>query len=70
MPQTQPQTRTLVLIRHAKSSWDDPNMRDFDRPINERGQHDAPDMGHDLRRGVSDRTGSIAAQPEGHGKPR
>jgi len=45
MPQTQPQTRTLVLIRHAKSSWDDPNMRDFDRPINERGQHDAPDMG-------------------------
>ncbi|TDT43132.1 phosphohistidine phosphatase [Halospina denitrificans] len=45
MPQTQPQTRILVLIRHAKSSWDDPNMRDFDRPINERGQRDAPDMG-------------------------
>lgn len=40
-----PQTRTLVLIRHAKSSWDNPNMRDFDRPLNERGQRDALDMG-------------------------
>lgn len=36
--------RTLFLIRHAKSSWDNPGLRDFSRPLNERGIHDAPKM--------------------------
>lgn len=36
--------KTLVLVRHAKSSWDDPNVADFDRPLNERGKRDAPMM--------------------------
>ena len=36
--------RTLFLIRHAKSSWDHPGLRDFDRPLNERGLHEAPLM--------------------------
>lgn len=36
--------RTLYLIRHAKSSWDTPGLRDFNRPLNERGLHDAPQM--------------------------
>ena len=36
--------RTLYLIRHAKSSWGNPGLRDFDRPLNERGLHDAPRM--------------------------
>lgn len=36
--------RTLFLIRHAKSSWDNPGLRDFNRPLNERGLHDAPKM--------------------------
>lgn len=36
--------KTLFLIRHAKSSWDHPGLRDFDRPLNERGQKDAPRM--------------------------
>ena len=36
--------RTLLLIRHAKSSWGNPGLRDFDRPLNERGLHDAPKM--------------------------
>ncbi len=36
--------RTLYLIRHAKSSWDNPGLRDFNRPLNERGQRDAPLM--------------------------
>ena len=36
--------RTLFLIRHAKSSWDNPGLRDFNRPLNERGLHDAPRM--------------------------
>jgi len=36
--------RTLYLIRHAKSSWDNPGLRDFNRPLNDRGQRDAPLM--------------------------
>ena len=36
--------KTLLLVRHAKSSWDDPAMSDFDRPLNERGKKDAPKM--------------------------
>lgn len=45
--------RTLVLIRHAKSSWANPLESDFDRPLNERGRHDAPIMGDRLKqRGV------------------
>jgi len=36
--------RTLFLIRHAKSSWDNPGLRDFSRPLNERGLHEAPQM--------------------------
>ena len=36
--------KTLLLVRHAKSSWDTPGMKDFDRPLNERGKGDAPEM--------------------------
>ncbi len=36
---------TLSLFRHAKSSWDDPKLKDHDRPLNERGLRDAPRMG-------------------------
>lgn len=36
--------RTLYLCRHGKSSWADPGMQDFDRPLNSRGMHDAPIM--------------------------
>jgi len=36
--------KTLILIRHAKSSWDQPGLSDFDRPLNERGKKDAPVM--------------------------
>ena len=36
--------KTLILIRHAKSSWADPSQSDFDRPLNERGRRDAPEM--------------------------
>ena len=34
----------LTLVRHAKSSWSDPSLSDFDRPLNERGNRDAPRM--------------------------
>ena len=40
--------RTLALVRHAKSSWDEPDRRDFDRPLNDRGQRTAPEMGQRL----------------------
>jgi phosphohistidine phosphatase len=36
--------KTLFLIRHAKSSWDNPSLDDFDRPLNKRGLKDAPFM--------------------------
>jgi len=38
-------TKTLTLVRHAKSSWKDGNLSDRDRPLNKRGEHDAPIMG-------------------------
>jgi Phosphohistidine phosphatase SixA len=36
--------RLLTLLRHAKSSWDHPHQRDFDRPLNPRGLRNAPMM--------------------------
>ncbi len=41
--------KTLTLLRHAKSSWDDPAARDFDRPLNARGQKAAITMGREMR---------------------
>lgn len=41
--------KTLTLLRHAKSSWDDPAMRDFDRPLNRRGRAAARAMGREMR---------------------
>lgn len=37
--------KTLYLLRHAKSSWDDPAQTDFERPLNPRGEKAAPFMG-------------------------
>lgn len=36
--------KTIFLNRHAKSSWDNPELDDFDRPLNQRGKTDAPIM--------------------------
>jgi phosphohistidine phosphatase len=45
--------KRLALLRHAKSSWDDPNLDDFNRPLNERGWKAARRMGRELNhRGV------------------
>lgn len=41
--------KTLILVRHAKSSWDHPGLSDFDRPLNERGKKDAPEMAKRLK---------------------
>ena len=37
--------KKLYLIRHAKSSWDNNNLKDIERPLNKRGEKDAPFMG-------------------------
>ncbi|MEI8278563.1 MAG: histidine phosphatase family protein [Bacteroidota bacterium] len=42
--------RTLVMIRHAKSSWVNPLQSDFERPLTERGREDAPNMGERLKK--------------------
>lgn len=42
-------TCTLILMRHAKSSWGDPSLSDHDRPLNDRGRASARAMGDWLR---------------------
>ena len=41
--------RTLTLVRHAKSSWKDARLADYERPLKRRGERDAPRMGRRLR---------------------
>lgn len=42
--------KTLLILRHAKSSWKRPDLDDHDRPLGARGRRDAPRMGALLRR--------------------
>jgi phosphohistidine phosphatase len=41
--------KRLYVLRHAKSSWDDASLADYDRPLNERGLETAPFMGRLMR---------------------
>lgn len=41
--------KTLLVLRHAKSSWDDASLSDYDRPLNERGKREAPLVGEVMR---------------------
>ncbi len=41
--------KQLIIVRHAKSSWDNPLISDFDRPLNKRGETDAPRMGKKIK---------------------
>src|SRR5688572_17096724 len=41
--------KTLLILRHAKSSWAEPGISDFDRPLNDRGKRDAPRVGEVLQ---------------------
>ncbi len=36
--------KKLIVVRHAKSSWDNPGLPDFERPLNKRGKKNAPFM--------------------------
>src|SRR4029434_2857520 len=41
--------KTLLVLRHGKSSWSDPALDDHDRPLNKRGRRDGPRMGELVR---------------------
>jgi phosphohistidine phosphatase len=41
--------KVLTLLRHAKSGWDDPISRDFDRPLNPKGRRAARTIGREMR---------------------
>ncbi len=44
MPLTTYQMKQLFIVRHAKSDWGDFSLKDFDRPLSERGHKNAPEM--------------------------
>lgn len=54
--------RRLILMRHAKSAWDDPRLADFDRPLNARGREGAAAVGAWLAaRGLAPELGLVSA---------
>src|SRR5690348_12650091 len=42
--------KSVLVLRHAKSSWKHPKLADHDRPLNKRGKRDAPRMGRLLKK--------------------
>jgi phosphohistidine phosphatase len=42
--------KTLILVRHAKSDWSHEGLSDIERPLNDRGRKDAPEMAKRLRK--------------------
>lgn len=42
--------KTFYVLRHAKSDWSEPSLRDFDRPLNDRGRKAAKAMGAEMRK--------------------
>ena len=54
--------KTVFFIRHGKSSWDNPSLRDIDRPLNPRGLRDAPFMAK-LLRGKGVRPDALISSP-------
>jgi len=54
--------KVLALFRHAKSDWNDARLRDFDRPLNERGRKGAKLMGNHIR-DHGDRFQRVLASP-------
>ena len=45
--------KQLILVRHAKSSWDNFSQKDFDRPLNDSGKRDAPVMAEGIKTRVT-----------------
>ncbi len=46
--ENKPAMKIVTLVRHAKSSWDYPELTDFERPLAKRGKNDAPRVGQRL----------------------
>jgi phosphohistidine phosphatase len=59
--------KQILLMRHAKSSWEDGSLKDFDRPLNKRGQKDAPMMGEFIRQ-IGYKPAAIIASPASRAK--
>ncbi|MGN4973364.1 SixA phosphatase family protein [Aeromonas caviae] len=57
--------RTLILVRHGKSSWEDASLSDRARPLAARGLRDAPLMGARLARLGGSPISSSRAPPAG-----
>jgi phosphohistidine phosphatase len=57
------QTRSLLIVRHAKSSWDDLSQKDFDRPLNDRGKKDAPAIAKRLHKEKNVELDAIISSP-------
>lgn len=55
--------KQLLLVRHAKSSWDDLMQKDFERPLNDRGKKDAPAMAKRLRKEKEISIDAIVSSP-------
>ncbi len=55
--------KRLYLIRHAKSSWNELDLADIDRPLNKRGKRDAPFMGKRLKEGHKANPDLILSSP-------
>jgi phosphohistidine phosphatase len=55
--------KQILLVRHAKSSWDDLMQKDFERPLNERGKKDAPAMAKRLRKEKNICVDAIVSSP-------
>ncbi len=55
--------KSLLLIRHAKSSWNDLTQKDFDRPLNARGKKDASAMAKRVRKEWNVSLDAIVASP-------
>jgi phosphohistidine phosphatase len=54
--------KEILLMRHAKSSWENPDLKDFDRPLAKRGLKDAPQMGSFIRKSKN-KPGLIISSP-------
>lgn len=44
------EVKEVCFVRHAKSNWDHPGLKDFDRPLDERGIRDAPMMAREMKK--------------------
>lgn len=55
--------KSLLIVRHAKSSWEDAYQKDFDRPLNDRGKKDAPAMAKRLHKEKAVELDAIISSP-------